>query len=349
MKVHPRSRFVLVFLFIVFGSIAYSQQTVKYGASTFTVYEPLPDLAPTPLCGFSPEVPGYTLKSPNYGPGTYYAYAPGSVPSTKYKCALTEIRDWIGYRPEQVKELAAKKGLKQISEKDIQKMFKNTRLPNDGLMYALSDSSWIWFYIYELQNSGPKAWASNEPYVVGVSYIKKIPAQTDKVLDVMYRFWNDGVHFADYAGFVQSNSKTRPSAPSDKNPNNFSVGDVLNRTKGFYTMSFAGAAPSYLWHSYEKVVSENLKKADFDASGTIGYNDIFSAFIYEFNMVKIKNDIYVSYDVNSIFLKDLQPGVTWQKEMANRKESDKQEKEALKATQKANEKALEMLYKEIFM
>lgn len=67
----------------VIGTISVqAQKKVTYGKSTFTVYQPLPDLAPTPVCGFAPDVPGYTLKSKNYGPGTYYCYAPGNVPKS---------------------------------------------------------------------------------------------------------------------------------------------------------------------------------------------------------------------------------------------------------------------------
>lgn len=325
-----------------------AQKKVTYGKSTFTVYQPLADLAPTPVCGFAPEVPGYTIKSKNYGPCTYYCYAPGNVPKTSYKCILTEIRDWVGYRPDEVREFATKKGLVPMEEKAIKKMFKNTRLPNGGLMYQLTDNSWIWFYVNELQNCGKKAWASHEEYVLGVSYIEQVPQQTELVLDKLYRFWNDGVKFSDYAAVTQSNSKTRPSAPTDQNPNNFAIGDVLNPQKGFYRLSFSGGAPTYIWHSYEKVVEENLKKSDFDASGTVGYNDLLTAFDYELNAVKAGQNVYFSYSVNSRFLRDIEPGRTWQKEMASRKENYARMKAEIQKTQKANSAALEKMYKEIF-
>jgi hypothetical protein len=325
-----------------------AQKKVTYGKSTFTVYRPLPDLASTPVCGFAPDVPGYTLKSKNYGPGTYYCYAPGNVPKTNYRCILTEIRDWVGYRPDVVRELAAKKGLVQVDEKAIKKMFKNTRLPNGGLMYKLTETSWIWFYIQELQNCGAKAWASHEEYVLGVSFIEKVPQQTEVVLDKLYRFWNDGVRFADYASVNQSNFNTKPSAPTDQNPNNFAIGDVLNRKKGFYRLSFNGGAPTYVWHSYEKVVAENLQKPDFDAAGTTGYNDLLTAFDYGLNVVKTGQNVYFSYSVNSRFLRDIEPGRTWQKEMAGRKENDARMKVEMQKINKANGAALEKMYKEIF-
>ena len=327
---------------------AQAQKKVTYGKTTFTLFQPLPNMAPTPVCGFAPEVPGYTLKSKNYGAGTYYCYAPGNVPKTSYKCILTEIRDWVGYRPDAVKELAAKKGLVSLEEKEIKKMFKNTRLPNGGLMYKLTDSTWIWFYIQELQNCGAKAWASHEEYVLGVSFIERVPPQAEVVLDKLYRFWNDGARFADYASVNQSNFKTQPSAPTDQNPNNFAIGDVLNPKKGFYRLSFEGGKPTYVWHSYEKVVAANLQKPDFDASGAVGYNDLLTAFDYGLDVAKNGQGVYFSYSVNSRFLRDIEPGRTWQKEMAGRKENDARMKVEMQKINKANAAALEKMYKEIF-
>ena len=323
-----------------------AQKKVTYGKSTFTVYQPLSDLAPTPVCGFAPDVPGYTLKSKNYGSGTYYCYAPGNVPKTDYKCILTEIRDWVFYRPDEVAEYAAKKGLTLVDKKTIKKMFKDKSL--SGSMYKLSDNSWIYFYVWELQNCGSVAWGSHEKYVAVVSYIEKVAPEPDVVLDKLYRFWNDGVRFADYAAVTQSNSNTRPTAPTDQNPNNFTIGDVLNREKGFYRLSFNGGAPTYVWHSYNKVVAENLKKSDFSATGEIGFNDLHSAIEYELNVEKIGKNVFFWYTVSPPLLRDLLPGRTWQKEMAERKENYANAQKELQKTQKANAKAFEMLYKEIF-
>jgi hypothetical protein len=343
---HLKLAFSAIFILLLINVQA--QKKVTYGKSTFTVYQPLPDLTPVPVCGFAPPVPGYTLKSKDYGPGTYYCYAPGNVPKTNYKCILTEIRDWVGYRPDVVKELAAKRGLVPVDKKAIIKMFKGSRLPDGGLMYPLTETSWICFYIQDLQNCGPKAWASHEPYVTSVAYIEKVPPQTEIVLDKLYRFWNDGVRFSDYATVTQSNYETKPTAPTDQNPNNFTIGDVLNRKKGFYRLSFNGGAPTYVWHSYEKVVAANLAKPDFEATGTLGFNDLLSAFDYELNVAKVGQNVYFCYDVFSCFLRDLLPGRTWQKEMATRKQVDAQAKIELKKTQKANAAALEKMYKEIF-
>ena len=215
-------------------------------------------------------------------------------------------------------------------------------------MYKLTENSWICFFVQGLQNCGAKAWASNEEYVQGVSFIEKVPQQTEVVLDKLYRFWNDGVSFGDYASVNQSNFDTKPSAPTDQNPNNFAIGDVLNRKKGFYRLSFNGGAPTYVWHSYEKVVADNLQKSDFNAVGSTGYNDLLTAFDYGLNVGKAGQNVYFSYIVSSRFLRDIEPGVTWQKEMALRKESDAKMKVELKKINKANGAALEKMYKEIF-
>lgn len=344
-----KSFFVAVFVVMAMGLQSQAQKTVTYGKSSFTVYQPLPDLAPTPPCGFAPPVPGYTLKSKDYGPGTYYCYAPGNVPKTSYKCILTEIQDWVFYTPDQVKELAAKKGLVQVDPKTIKKMFKGTRLPNGGLMYKLSDASWIFFGIRTLENSGPVPWGGAAQIVSGAYYIERVARKTDIVLDKLYRFWNDGVRFADYAAVTQSNFETPPTAPTDQNPNNFAIGDVLNRAKGFYRLSFAGGgAPTYVWHKYETVVEANLKKSNFDAEGDIGYSDLFASITYDLNVVQVGKDLYFQYGAYECLCHDLKPGDTWQGEMAMRKEMEAQRKVAMKQTEKANEAAFEMLYKEIF-
>lgn len=346
MTTYLRVTFTAICILMLVGVQA--QKKVTYGKSTFTLYKPQPDLAPIPACGFAPDVPGYTLKSKNYGPGTYYCYAPGNVPKTSYKCILTEIRDWVGYRPDEVKELAAKKGLVPLEEKAIKKMFKNTRIPYSSLMYKLTENSWICFFVQELQNCGAKAWGSHEEYVLGVSFIEKVAPQTEVVLDRMYRFWNDGVSFGDYASVNQSNYDTRLSAPTDQNPNNFAIGDVLNRKKGFYRLSFNGGAPTYVWHSYEKVVAENLQKSDFNVTGSTGYNDLLTAFDYALNVGKAGQNVYFSYMVSSRFLRDIEPCRTWPKEMASRKENDAKMKVELKKVNKTNSAALEKMYKEIF-
>lgn len=56
-----------------------------------------------------------------------------------------------------------------------------------------------------------------------------------------------------------------------------------------------------------------MKKPDFDVSGTAGYEDIFTAFNYSLDAVKVGQNIYFSYSVNSNFLQDIVPGVTWRK------------------------------------
>jgi hypothetical protein len=325
-----------------------AEKKVTYGKSTFTVYSPLEGLEPTPPCGFVPAVPGYTLKNPLYGPKTYYAYAPGNVPKTTYQCILTEIRDWIFYRPEDVEAYAEAHGYAPVSDKVMKKMFKDTRLPSSGLTYQLSDDSWIFFHIGEMQNCGPVPWGSHEPFVVGVCYLERVPQETEVVLDKLYRFWNDGVRFADNASVTQINFETRPTAPTDQNPNNFAIGDVLNPQKGFYRLSFDGGAPTYVWHKYEKVVSDNLKKPRFDAMGEIAYEDLYTAFDYSLNMVKAGKDLFSCYGVESRFMIDLLPGVTWQKEMADRVDFAKRTKVAMKETAKANDAAFEKLYIEIF-
>lgn len=342
----PKNLFIAVFVLMAMGLQA--EKKVTFGATTFTVYKALSDLAPIPPCGFVPPVPGYMLKTPNYGPGTYYVYAPGMVPRTDYACILTEIRDWVFYRPDEVRKLAAQKGLKPVDGKTIKKLFKDAHLSKEVLLYQLSDTSWIYFYVGVLQNCGPADWSSHEEHVCVVQYIEHVPPKAEVVLDRLYRFRNDGVRFADNASVTQSNSNTPPSAPTDQNPDNFSIGDVLNPAKGFYRLSFAGGAPTYVWHKCEKVVAANQKKPDFSVSGEIGYDDVLSAFDYGLDAENVGPNLFFRYSVSGRFIVDFLPGRTWQSEMAMLKEMDVQAKASFQQLLKTSGASFEMLYKEIF-
>ena len=185
-------------------------------------------------------------------------------------------------------------------------------------------------------------------YVKNATFIEKITQNTDTVLNRMYRFWNDGVRFSDYATITHLNAKARATPPNDPNPNNFSIGEVLNPKKGFYQLSFAEGKPGYVWHSYDKVVSENLQKPDFAAKGQAGFNDLLAACEFSMNMGMAGKNLYVSYTVHSRLYNDLEPGKTWQQEMALRKDNEAKSKAAMQQVQKSNSTAMEKLYKEIF-
>ena len=123
---------------------------------------------------------------------------------------------------------------------------------------------------------------------------------------------------------------------------------MLNPKKGFYRLSFDCGAPTYVWHSYEKVVEANIQKSDFDVSGTAGYNDLLAAFEYSLDGAKSGKTVFLSYNVHSRFLHDIEPGRTWQQEMTQRKQNDAQMKTELQKINKANAAGLEKLYKEVF-
>lgn len=328
---------------------AQATRKVTYNKSTFPIYEPL-NLPPTPLCGLKPDKPGYTIKSPLYGPTTYYTYAPGNVPKTNYTCLLTEIRDWVFYRPDYVKQQFDDWGYTPMTLKAIKKMAGKTRLPNGGLMYQLSDSTWMWFYLYGLQNCGPRPWGSNEEHACGVSYIRLLPKDPKEVLDVMLRFWNDGVHIGNSVGVTQHNFKAKPSAPNSLNPNNFTMGDVVHPKKGFHTLTFEGGnGPTYHWHSYLKVIEENMasKKQDFDAEGSIKHDDLKAAFEYTLDIVQVKDKLYAVYHVSSRLLNDVLPGYTWKQVMDIMIETDKNQRAEHAKIQQANARSLEMHYQQL--
>jgi hypothetical protein len=315
---------------------------VTYGKSTFTLNKPLPDLAPLPPCGLKPATPGYKIKNPLWGPGTYSPEAPGTVPLSNYKCILTEMRDWVFLREDAVKELAAKKGLKQVV--DISKQINNSVFQGN-LTYQLSETAWIAFVVNNVFTGkfAPEAKIpinSDERYVTSVSFIEKVPAETSIVLDRMYRFWNDGVQFAEFASVSQKNhgdSETYRNS-FQQNPIMFTISDYLLPNKGFFVLSFEnGLPPVYVWHSYEKIVTANLKKPKFGVSGAIAHSeriDHTAAFVYGILAQPYGKDIYFQYSVEKYWLYETySPFNTagWKNTLPDRKK-------AQAMTEEANEK-----------
>jgi len=329
-----------------------AQVKVTYGKTTFTLYNPLPDLAPLPLCGFAPNEPGNTLKNPLFGPGTNNLLAPGVYHKTTYKCLFSEIRDWL-YQPEAtVKELAAKEGLKEADRKALDKKFKGTGIHLGQFTYQLTPTMYIGFdvgNVYDL-----KANASDKKVVENVYIIEKVDEKTDVVLDRMYRFWNDNANLGcDGISIKQKNKKARESAPSDLNPNYFYILDVLNPKKGFYTMGTVDGVFGYVWHKYEKVVDANLKKADFEVYGTAGRSPIpTSAYTdvgYVIQAAKAGKELYFSYMVAAGGLNQ-PPGAPGYSLTSPQMVYDGHQKNmnAIKNAQKGYEAMTEKLYKEIF-
>lgn len=329
----------------------YAQKKVTYGKSTFTLYNPIPTLAPLSILGIMPPVAGYTLKQKEYGPGTYYAYAPGNVPytSTTYNCLLTEMQNWVFHRLQTVTGYMAQKGYKVVDEKTKAKIFKKTRILQPGTMYQISPDSWLAFNMTDLQNCGAKPWSSSEHFVGSVAFIERVPEDAALITDRLFRFWNDGAKLkGDQITVSQSNSKTNPTAPTDQNPNNFFIGETLNPEKGFFRLSFEDGAAKYVWHNYQQVVANNMVKPDFDAAGEIKYNNPLMAFRYLLESVKIGKEIYICYIVENTLLFDIEPGVTWQKNIADLKAAAASQKAELEKLHKANARAMENMYKEIF-
>ena len=289
---------------------ARAEHKVQYGKSSFTLYKPLPGLAPLPPIGLKPATPGYRIKNPLWGPGTYSPEAPGTVPPTNYKCILTEMRDWVFLREDEVKQAAAKRGLKEIDGKALAKQAAKTfnasaGVHNDSLTYAVSETSWISFEVSQIfmskfEKSGAPV-NTEERYVVEVSFIEKVPAQTSAVLDRMYRFWNDGANFGKVMAVGHKRHGVAETRPNDQNPNSFVITDYLIPDKGFFRLSFEnGQPPVYVWHSYQKVVTANLKHQDFEASGSIAHSDRYDstdAFAYGMLAGISGKDVYFTYNV----------------------------------------------------
>jgi hypothetical protein len=283
---------------------------VKINNTNFTFYKPLPNMAPLAPTGFKPPVPGYTFKDPNYGPGTYFKYAPGTVVATNYKSLFIEMQDWVFYKPAKVKELAAERGLKPYDTKALNNMLKNVRtvtIPDECFAYQLTDTTWIIFGpqaskgIYHHYPAGVQ-----EDYVTGVIFLEKLPAEVQPVLDRVYRMWNDSVNIGEYAEVDFQTDGESLAKPYQPNPNYFAIKELLNPQKGYmYQVLDDKNTPYWTWYSYEEIADRALRsKKGFVAKAKIvpSTNGDTFAFSMSMNAGSSGNDAYFMYSVVSKFL-----------------------------------------------
>ncbi len=322
---------------------------VTYNKTAFTLYSPIASLEPTQGFNFAPPTSGVTLKSSHYGAGTYYQYAPGKTYSTNYKCLLTELRDWLYYPVNKVRELAAQKGLKEVDEKALKKMFKNSNLPQTPLCYQLNDNSWIHFTIETLCSTGPyNSAGQSDDYVIEVAYIEKIEEDANAVLDRLYRFWNDGVYLTDHPTVIQRNSKTQPTPPSAPLPNLFAINEYLRPDKGYSKLSFEGGKPEYVWINHLKILEPNLAKADFSAECSATHQEVDASCSYFLTIKKSNKALYTQYRATANMVRNLEPGTSWATHIKQETQNKKLANDAIAKANKENAVALEAMYKEIF-
>ena len=244
--------------------------------------------------------------------------------------------DWLLQPEDVVKELAAKKGLKEADKKALDKKFKGTGIIIGDLTYQLTPTSYICFHVVNIYDL--KANPSVKKFVTAVRFIELVDQKTAVVLDRILRYWNDGANLgADVIVVHQKNSKTRETAPSAPNPNHFYIQDVLNPKK---------------WDSYEKVVDANLKKSDFAVSGTFSLyptpTAVYTA-AYEFFAKKVGKELYFSYTASGGFINQ-PPGAPGYTNYTPQQfyNMHNQTMSVLKKTEKEYEAVLEKHYIELF-
>ena len=327
---------------LLVASASFAQKKVTYGKSTFTLYNPVSSIKPTPSIGLRAPSKGYELKQPGYGTGTYYSCAPGKYSKKKYSCFYTELSEWLYQTPAVVEAFAQKNNMMPISEKECKKLSKQGIPVRGSSVYKFKDF-YVCFDYATLSQS------DNEQYVSSVEVIETIAAtEKQRIMDVAWQWWNDGVQMADIASVTQKNRKVKNHPMnSTQTPEYFEITESFRLDKGFYSFAVVDAKPLYLWHKYEPVFEANIDKKDFHLYGSIEMDDVEASCSWNLNMEKVADEVIVSYGVSTRFLGNAQDGETWDSTMKLEKEMDKMGKNAHKEAQRSNGAAMEQFYKEI--
>lgn len=286
-------------LFLLFSGILVAQKP-KPSAKK-------PTSTPTQLS--TAEKMGYARTSKYWGPGTYYTYAPGAVNNKLAVNAESAMRDFIGLFEVDLKTELTKQGFAEVPKKEVKRWF-NENNSKDKTFYYSADKSYILQPIVDDLYKSPVA-ADGKYVRVSNSMMRFVllpESDSLKVIEAVFQYLRDlremKVIMSSFGStFKNVDPKAYPIQQAG------STGWTSMRA-GTFVLKMVDGKPKGYWEQNETIVRRTIGKDGFTLKilGTeLGYG---------YNLtVKLQKEGYVlSYIVNNIFFKELEPGNTWVKE-----------------------------------
>lgn len=286
---------LLVLLFL-FSSVSIAQKPKASAKKT----------ASTPTQLSTAEMMGYARTSKYWGPGTYYTYAPGAVNNKMAKNAESAMRDLIGLFEVDLKTELTKQGFAEVPKKEVKKWF-NDNNSKDKVFYYSADKSYILQPIVDELYKSPVG-ADGQYVRVSNSMMRYVlipESDSLKVLEAVFQYLRDlremKVIMSSFGStFKNADPKAYPIQQAG------STGWTSMRA-GTFVLKMVDGKPKGYWEQNETIVRRTIGKPGFTLK-------ILGAELgYGYNLtVKLQKEGYVlSYIVNNIFFKELEPGTTW--------------------------------------
>jgi hypothetical protein len=273
---------------------------------------------------------GYARTNKYWGPGTYYAFAPGAVNNKMAVNHETAMRDLTGISREDCITELGKQGFVAVPPKEIEKWYGKPK-DKSNVYYYSPDKSYILFPQY--QDMEKSAQPDYMPYAVkSISRFVLLPKQDSaKVIEMAWQYMRDlhdmKVILASFGStFKKADPKAYPSEVAG------STGWTSMRA-GTFLLRMIDKKPVGTWTRNEDIVRRTIGNNEYELNIMGSEID----FAYRMHVMLQKEGYVIRYDIIALTMATLEPGANWQDE-------HKKNTEAYKMGEKADKDAV-ALYK----
>jgi hypothetical protein len=247
---------------------------------------------------------GYARTNQYWGPGTYYAFAPGTPKNKMVNNSESAMRDLTGISKEDFMTEITKQGYAEVPAKEVKKWFAEGR-SKDVKYYYSPDKSFILIPgIIDMYNS---AKAGYMPYATdGMMRYMLFPVQDSvKVMNLVWKFVGDmydmKVLLSSFGSdFSKSNPKTYPIERCG------SSGWSSMRAGTFVLLNVDGKMKGY-WETNEAIVRRTMGKPGFKLR-ILGTETDFG---YGLEVKLTKEGYVLIYNTIAMTMRNLEPGGNW--------------------------------------
>lgn len=258
------------------------------------------------------------VKPPYWGPGTYFAFAPGKSEVCKFDNDFSTLLDMLGNETKYFYQRIVELGHKPVtSPKAVEKRFQK-RVKNTNCYFMFNGAPDTLLYIGESEN----IYENNQEAMVNLAVkIWYIPLdKKEEVVKTIWRYLNIAHQMNQktsgiYVSLMQSAAKVDIKATY---PQGFGTGSWKGicmpymKTvfpEGFGKPGYNGPGPNYELYNYQDILRANLTAKGFYTELELQEAD----FLYQLNISLQKEGYLCELNARGKLMDCLPPGNTWAK------------------------------------
>lgn len=254
---------------------------------------------------------GYSRTNKYWGPGTFYAYAPGKPINKMADNSISHMRDLTGISREDCLIELTKQGFNELDQSKKRTWYKEVKglVANSKYFYP-ADKSYILqtsfedLYMSPVKENGEYAYATKS-----VTRLQLIPAEDSlKVIEAVWQYLRELKELNVVLGTFGSNFKNSDfkAYPIEI----IGTGGWTGFQAGTWLLRSVDGKVQGMYENNEAILHRTIAMPEFHL-GVLGHGQDFA---YSLIVNLTKEGYLLRYDVIAITVSNLPPGVTWEME-----------------------------------